>query len=90
MQPDGQAIAVGNPPNFPAFANASFFAGTTCPSTNACAHSIFPWASNLLNNARQSHFHVFMFPPWTKRKNVASRLQVSRLRMADFPERIQS
>jgi hypothetical protein len=65
MQPDGQAIAVGNSHNFRAFAyfdfanaKALFFAGTKRPSTNACAHSISPWASNQLNNARQIRFHV--------------------------------
>jgi hypothetical protein len=65
MQPDEQAIAVGNSHNFRAcarfgFANVRgpFFAGTKCPSTNACAHSILPWVSNRLNNARQIRSRV--------------------------------
>ena len=65
MQPDKQTIAVGNSHKFRVFphfgfaiARASFFAGTKYPSTNACAHSILPWASNRLNNARQIRSHV--------------------------------
>jgi hypothetical protein len=65
MQPDGQAIAVGNSHKFRVFAHFGFaiaraplFAGTKYPSTNACAHSILPWASNRLNNARQIRSHV--------------------------------
>lgn len=65
MQPDGQAIPVGNSHKFQVFAHvgfaivrARFFAGTKYPSTNACAHSILPWASNRLNNARQIRSHV--------------------------------
>jgi hypothetical protein len=65
MQPDEQAIAVGNSYNFRAsarfgFANARapFFAGTKCPSTNACAHSILPWVSNRPNNTRQIRSRV--------------------------------
>jgi hypothetical protein len=64
-QPDGQAIVVGNSHNFRAFAHlgfanaqAPFFAGTKCPSTNVCAHSSLPWASNQCNNARQIRSHV--------------------------------
>jgi hypothetical protein len=65
MQPDGQAIAVGNSHKFRVFphfgfaiARTSFFAGTKYPSTNACAHSILPWASNRLINARPIRSHV--------------------------------
>jgi hypothetical protein len=65
IQPDEQAIAVGNSHNFRAFAHfgfayakAPFFAGTKWPSRNASAHSIFPWASNRLNNACQIRSHV--------------------------------
>jgi hypothetical protein len=82
MQPDGQVIAVGNLYNLPAFADfgfanakASFFAGTKCPSTDGCGHSILPWASNRLNNARQIHFHV---PP-------LERTQKRRQQVADEP-----
>lgn len=68
MQPDGQAVAVSNCHNFRAsvhfgFANAKapFFAGTKCPSTNACAHPILPRASIRLNNTRQIRSHVPCF-----------------------------
>jgi hypothetical protein len=93
MQPDGQAIAVGNSHKFRVFAHvgfaiarAPFFARTKYPSTNACAHSILPWASNRLNNARQIRSHV----PWLNQaQKRASRLRVRRIRVAHFPERIQ-
>ena len=42
------------------FANAKtpFLAGTKYPSRHASAHSLLPWASNRLNNARQIRSHV--------------------------------
>jgi hypothetical protein len=77
MQPDEQGIAAGNSHNFRAsahfsFANASvpffFFAGTKCPSTNACAHSILPWVSDRPNNARQIRSHVPCLDQGQKRR----------------------
>jgi hypothetical protein len=53
MQPSGQATAVDNSHTFGAFARfgfanvkVPFCAGTKRPSTQACAHSILPWAFN--------------------------------------------
>jgi hypothetical protein len=75
MQPDGQAIAVGNSHKFRIFAHfgfasarASFFAGTKYSSTNACAHSILPWAFNRLNNAHQIRPHVLCLNQAQKRR----------------------
>jgi hypothetical protein len=72
---DGQATAVGNSRTFRVFAHfgfaiarAPFFAGTNYSSTNACAHSILPWASNRLNNARQIRSHVLRLNQAQKRR----------------------
>jgi hypothetical protein len=93
LQPDGRAIAVCNSHKLRvsahvgfAIARAPFFGRTKYPSTNACAHSILPWASNRLSNARQIRSHV----PWLNQaQKRASRLRVSPIRVAHFPERIQ-
>jgi hypothetical protein len=92
MQPDGQATAVSNAHSFSAFArfgfaNAKvpFLASTKCSSTRACAHSILPWAFNRSITPAKS---ALTSQVWTKSRSVASRLQVSRLRVAHLPERI--
>jgi hypothetical protein len=79
MQPDGQAIAVGNSRTFRVFAHfgfaiarAPFFAGTKYLSTNACAHSILLWASNQLKNARQIRSHIpYLNQAQKRRQQVA-------------------
>jgi hypothetical protein len=79
MQPDGQVIAVSNSHKFRVFphfgfaiARAPFFARTKYPSTNACAHSILPWASNRLNNARQSRYHFSCLNQAQKRRQYVA------------------
>jgi hypothetical protein len=91
MQPNGQAIAVSNAHNFGAFAHfgfanakVPFFAGTKRSSIHACAHSILPWAFNRSITPAKS---ALTSQAWTKSRSVASRLQVSRLRVEHLPER---
>src|SRR5688500_16468156 len=59
MQPDGQALALGDHHHFRALAHlgfpyriAPFFAGTKLPSRKDLAHSSLLWASNWLSRAR--------------------------------------
>ena len=65
VQADGHASAIDRDHHLGAFADlrfadasAPFFAGTTLPSKNACAHSRLPSASRRLRRVRQMRSHV--------------------------------
>jgi len=51
-----------------AYSGAPLFAGTKLPSRKACAHSSFPWASSLLNRARQIISQVPSPDHWLNRR----------------------
>jgi hypothetical protein len=92
MQPSRRATAVDNSHKVGAFAHfgfanskVPFCAGTKRPSTQACAHSNLAWAFNRPTTPAKS---ALTSQAWTKDRSVASRLQVSSLRVAHFPERI--
>lgn len=92
VQSSGQATAIDNSHRFGAFAHfgfantkVPFCAGTKRPSTQACADSILPWAFNRPTTPAKS---ALTSQAWTKSRSVASRLQVSSLHVAHFPERI--